>query len=429
MKTNYKNKFRLPFYVVAILVINGIVSYAQDWHQWRGMNRDGIVKMDGINLDWSNKKPPLLWTFKDAGAGYSSPVIVGTTLYCQGAAKGNDFAFALNTETGALKWKQILGKEFVQDRGNGPRGTITVDGDKLYLIRGGGQIHCLSAVDGKMIWQKDFRKDFGGNIMSSWDWGFSESPLVDGNLVICTPGGKKGAMVALDKNTGNIVWRTKEWTDLGGYSSPIVAEVHGVRQYIQFTRDGVVGIAAKDGKLLWKANVAGNKTAVVSTPVYHNNMVYVSSGYNTGCALVKLTKVNEKFIAETVYANRNMVNQHGGVVLMNGHIFGFTDGLGWACQNFETGETVWRHRVNEISKGAVLGVNDRLLLHDERTGLLVVAAASPEGWKEFGRIEMPARSKVESMDNMIWTHPVIANGKLYLRDHDLLFCFDLLEKK
>jgi outer membrane protein assembly factor BamB len=418
-----KLKFRL---MAAILVITGINSNAQDWAQWRGPNREGVVKAQGINLNWSEKKPPLAWTFKQAGSGYSAPTIVGTTLYSQGAADGSDFAFALDTRTGQLKWKQILGAEFVMDRGNGPRGSVTVDGDKLYIVRGGGQIHCLSTADGKNIWHKDFRKDFGGNIMSQWDWGFSESPLVDGNLVICTPGGVNGTMAALDKKTGDVVWRATEWTDLGGYSSPVVAEIDGVRQYIQLTRNGVAGIAAKDGKLLWKADVGGNRTAAIPTPVYNNRMVYVTSGYNAGCAAIRLTKTDDTFTAETVYTNRNMVNHHGGVVLMNGHIYGFSDSFGWVCQNLTTGENVWnQRRIGELGKGSVLGVNDRLLCLDERTGLLVVLAASPDGVKEFGRMEIPERSKVESMDNMVWTHPVIADGKLFLRDHDLLFCFDL----
>ncbi len=421
-----KNKIRLPFMVmVVLLALTGVNSKAQDWPQWRGSDRDGIVKKTGLNLDWSENKPPLSWVFRQAGAGYSSPSIVGTTLYCQGAADGSDFAFALDTKTGNLKWKQVLGKLFIMDRGDGPRGTITVDGDKLYLIRGGGQLHCLSAADGKTLWQKDFRTDFGGNIMSNFDWGFSESPLVDGNLVVCTPGGDEGTMVALDKNTGNIVWRSKEWTDLGGYSSPIVVEVDGIRQYIQLTRNGVAGVAAKDGKLLWKADVAGNRVAAIPTPIYHDHMVYVTSGYNAGCAGIRLTKEGDGFSAETVYANKNISNHHGGVVLMNGYIYGYSDGPGWVCQDMKTGETVWKQRIKEVAKGAVLGVNDRLLCLDERTGLLTVVSASPDGWKEFGRMEIPERSEVSSMDNMVWTHPVIANDKLYLRDHDLLFCFDL----
>ena len=414
----------LPFMMMVMMLVVSVMEVkSQDWAQWRGENREGVVKAAGLNLDWAQNKPPLSWTFRQAGMGYSAPTIVGTTLYCQGAVDEKGFAFALDTQTGNLKWKKELGRESVGDRENAPRGSVTVDDDKLYLIRGIGQIHCLSAADGKVLWQKDFIADFGGKMMSGW--GYSESPLIDGNLVICTPGGSQGTLVALDKNTGDVVWVCKEWTDDAGYSSPIVAEVDGVRQYIQQSSKGVAGVSAKDGKLLWKVEVAGYRTAVVPTPIYHDHIVYVTSGYNAGCNGIQLTKDGDKFNTETVYANRNMTNQHGGVILLGDYIYGYHDASGWVCQDLKTGDVVWKERNTEVAKGAVLGVNDRLLLLNERNGLLTVVAASPDGWKEFGRMEIPERTKMETKDNMVWVHPVIANGNLYMRDHDLLFCFKL----
>ena len=414
----------LPFIMAAMLVIPVMESKSQDWPQWRGVNRDGVLTAKGLNLDWAEKKPALSWTFRQAGLGYSAPTVIGTTLYCQGAVDEKGFAFALDTRTGNIKWKQELGPEQVDDRENAPRGSITVDGKKLYLIRGIGQIHCLSADNGKVLWQKDFKADFGGKMMSGW--GYSESPLIDGNLVICTPGGSQGTLVALDKNTGDVVWVCKEWTDDAGYSSPIVAEIDGVRQYIQQSSKGVAGVSAKDGKLLWRVEVPGYRTAIVPTPVYHdNNMVYVTSGYNAGCADIRLTKEEDRFNAEIVYANKALINQHGGAVLMNGFIYGYSDDRAWVCQDLKTGEPVWRERNSEVAKGAVLGVNDRLILLNERNGLMTVVAASPDGWKEFGRMEIPERTTIATKDNMVWAHPVVANGNLYIRDHDLLFCFNL----
>ena len=427
MKMKNKFKLRLSLMMVAAMpVFSGMYdAQAQDWSQWRGPNREGIVKDASLNLDWSAKKPAQLWVFRQAGSGFAAPTVAGTTLYGQGAGGGNDFAFALDTQTGTLKWKQNLGEMTVLERGDGPRGSVTVDGDKLYLVRGSGQMHCLSATDGKMLWQKDFKKDFGGKMMSNW--GYSESPLVDGNMVICTPGGSKGTMVALDKNTGAVVWACKEWTDDAAYSSPILAEVDGVRQYIQLSAKNVAGVAAKDGKLLWKVALESSSrvAAVIPTPIFYNDMVYITSGYGIGCILVKLTWSGNKMNAETVYANKNMENQHGGVVLMNGYIYGYTETRYWVCQDLKTGEPVWRERKDEIGKGSVLGVNDRLLLFDMQTGLLAVVAASQDGWKEFGSMKIPERTKISTQDNLVWTHPVIANSKLYLRDHDLLFCFDL----
>ncbi len=423
---NTRKHTHLSSITTILLFIFVTVTQAQDWPQWRGANRQAVVTQENLQLDWSASKPAVAWTFRKAGTGYSSPAIVGTTLYCQGATDEQGFAFALDTQTGELKWKQTLGKESVQDREIGPRGTITVDGDKLYLIRGIGQIHCLSAADGNILWQKDFTTDFNGKIMSRW--GFSESPLVDGNLVICTPGGVDGTVVALDKNTGNLIWRTTAWTDEAGYSSPIVAEVDGVRQYIQQAAKSVAGISAKEGKILWKIEIPAYKTAVIPTPVYHDHTVYVTSGYNAGCTYIRLVKQGDAFTADTLYANKNMVNHHGGVVLIDGHIYGYSDPHGWVCQELKSGKSVWKKRDKEAGKGAVLAVNDRLLLLSERGGLLTIIDASPDGWKEYGRMEFPERTQIKTIDNMIWAHPVIANGKLYLRDHDLLFCYELGEE-
>ena len=424
MKLFSKRKVnRILIIIFVIMAVTGIESNAQDWSQWRGQNRDGVVKRSGLNLDWTTNKPALLWTFRQAGVGYSAPVVAGNTLYCQGSADGKDFAFALDTKTGNLKWKKEFGEQFNHDRGNGPRGSITVDGDKLYLVRAGGQFLCLSAADGIILWQKDFKTEFASDLQSNF--GFGESPLIDGNLVICTPGGKEGTMAALDKNTGDLVWRSKEWTDPASYSSVIVADIDGIRQYIQVASKGTAGIAAKDGKLLWKAEIGGNKTASATTPIYNDHTVYITSGYNAGCGLVRLTREGDRFKTDTVYTNRNMTNHHGGVVLMNGYIYGFSD-ADWVCQDLKTGEIVWKERNNEIGKGSLLGVNERLILFGERSGIIALVAASPDGWKEFGRITIPERTKeVLSGDNMLRTHPIIANGKLYIREHDLLFCFDL----
>ena len=424
------NKVTLPFLVmVSMLVMTCMSLCAQDWAQWRGPNREGVFKGTNLNLDWTAKKPALKWVYRESGFGYSAPTIVGTTLYSQGGSNGKDFAFALDTQTGKMKWKQELGSEYEDDRGNGPRGSVTVDGNNLYLIRGGGQVHCLAAADGKIIWSKDFKTELGGKLMSNW--GFSESPLIDGNLVICTPGGDNGTMAALDKNTGAVVWRSKEWTDACGYSSAIIAEVGGVRQYIQQSSKGVAGISPKDGKLLWKVDNPAYRTAVIPSPIFNDNMVYVTNGYNGGCMGIQLASEGGGMKADTIYTNkRNISCQHGGVVSINGFVYGFSENPSnsWVCQNMKTGEEVWTQNEKEanIGKGSILGVNDRLILFDMRTGKLTVAAASPDGWKDFGSMQIPERMKDDpSRDKHLWTHPIVANGNLYVRDHDLLFCFDM----
>ena len=421
-----KNRFGLPYMMVAVLAFNVMCLNAQDWPRWRGANMDGVVRAQGLNLDWTQRTPTLAWTFRQAGVGFSSPTIVGTTLYLTGSDERNDFALALDTRTGNVIWRQSLAPRYVQAWGDGPRGSVTVDGDRLYLILGGGQIFCLAAADGRIIWQRHLVNDFGGAMKG--DWGYSESPLVDGNLVICSPGGSRGLMVALDKNTGALVWQSSEWTDRASYSSPIVAVVNGVRQYIQQSSSGVAGVSASDGRLLWRVAIPAYEgaSAIIPSPIYHDNMVYVTNGYGNGCNYIRLTRDGDRFRAELVYSNTNMINQHGGVVLVGGHIYGFSDAHGWVSQNVSTGAQAWTHRDRAgVDKGAILAVNDRLLIQDERSGLMAIIAASPNGYREFGRMAMPERTTIQTRNNMVWAHPVIANGRLYVRDQDLLFAFDL----
>jgi hypothetical protein len=201
---------------------------------------------------------------------------------------------------------------------------------------------------------------------------------VDGELVICTPGGSKGTLAALNKKIGDVVWRSTDWTEKGGYSSPIVAEVDGIRQYIQFAHGGVAGVAAKDGTLLWSANVASNDVAVIPTPIYHDHLVYVTSGYGAGSGCVRLSREGDKFKAKVVYTNKNLSNHHGGVVLMGEHIYGFSDRRGWVCQNLKTGENVWQEEGNgRPARGAVISVDGRLLCFEENTGTLTSVMATP----------------------------------------------------
>jgi outer membrane protein assembly factor BamB len=226
-------------------------------------------------------------------------------------------------------------------------------------------------------------------------------------------------MIALDKKTGKEVWRAKEFKDPAHYSSPIVAEIDGVRQYIQLTERSVVGVAAKDGKLLWRARRDGS-VAVIPTPVYHDHHVYVTSGYGVGCNLFKITQTRSGFKAEEVYANKVMVNHHGGVVLVGGHLYGHSDSKGWTCQDFKTGKALWQDK-SRLGKGSVVFADGMLYCRQEHgKGPVALVQATPSGYKEHGRFDQPDRSEQNS-----WAHPVISDGKLYLRDQDVLLCFDV----
>jgi outer membrane protein assembly factor BamB len=277
---------------------------------------------------------------------------------------------------------------------------------------------CVEAATGEEKWRKNLNKDFGGQMMSGW--GNSESPLVDGDNVLCTPGGSQGTVLALNKKTGAVVWQSKDFTDSAAYASIINAEIAGVPQYIQLTGASVAGLGIEDGRLLWRAQRHGS-TAVVPNPICHDNQVYVTSGYGVGCNAFKISKDGDHFKAEQVYENKVMVNHHGGVVLVDEHLYGYSDGRGWVCQDFKTGEMVWQDK--KLGKGALVYADGHLYLRNEGKGTVVLIEATPKGYVETGRFEQPERSQQNS-----WAHPVVIGGKLYLRDQDILLCYDVKKK-
>ncbi|MCP5527549.1 MAG: PQQ-like beta-propeller repeat protein [Verrucomicrobiales bacterium] len=391
---------------------------AADWAQWRGPNRDGICQETGLLQSWPEGGPARLWTARNLGGGYTTPSFAHDLIYGLGYVADDEVVWALNEETGELRWQT---RTRAADRGvgypEGPRCTPTVDGDLLFTLGAGGNLVCLESRTGRLLWQQDLAQDFGGKMMSGW--GYSESPLVDGDRVICTPGGARGTVAAFDKRTGKPAWQTAGITDDAAYASLVVAEFGGVRQYVQITDRSVFGVAAADGRLLWRADRSG-RTAVIPTPIVHEDLVYVTSGYGVGCNLFKVSFTGGKFAAEEVYANKVMKNHHGGVVLRDGRLYGYSDGAGWVCQDLKSGETVWNDK-NALGKGAVTYADRRLYLRDEgRKGTVALIEATPEGYREHGRFDQPERSSKNS-----WPHPVLHAGRLYLRDQDVLLCYDV----
>ena len=224
--------------------------FAADWPQWRGPNRDDISPEKNLLKSWKETQPKLLWTFREAGMGYSGPAIVGDRLYSMGADKDKEYIFAVDLKTQKKLWSTPIGSLFVNGYGDGPRGTPTVNNGLVYGIGGQGNLICVKADTGEQVWLKRLKQDLDGVQMSGW--GYTESPLVDGDQVVATPGGRNGTIAAFDKKTGEILWQSKEFTDKAAYSSLVVGELGGVRQYVQLTGDSVAGVAAKDGKLLWR---------------------------------------------------------------------------------------------------------------------------------------------------------------------------------
>ena len=418
-----KRRFDLvgPATALVVLVAGTLSATSADWPQWRGPNRDGISTETGLLKKWSDGGPPLAWKTTGLGAGHSTVAISKGRIFTTGDRSDSSFVIALNEADGKEVWSTKLGKPGAPGWGGfaGPRATPTIDGQRLYTVDQWGEMVCLDAADGKEVWRKDYIKDFGS---SRPEWGFSESPLVDGDQVIVTPGGEKGAMAALKKDTGAVIWRSTEFTDGAHYSSVNIATIGGVKQYVQLTSENVVGIAPKDGKVLWKAKRKG-ATAVIPDPIVCDSMVYVTSGYGAGCNLFNVTSSGGSFSTTQVYANKVMVNHVGGVVLVKDAVYGFSDGKGWTCQDLKTGEAKWQEK-GQIGKGSILFADGCLYLrHEEKKGTIALIEASVDGWKELGRFDQPERT-----DKNSWAPPVVANGKLYIRDQDLLLCYDVKAK-
>ncbi len=404
---------------LAALVFTATTASTADWSQWRGPSRTGVSVEKGLLKSWPEGGPKQLWTFKDAGLGYSSVSIVGGKLFTMGIRNGVEELIAVDTKEGKELWSAKIGDLLKNDWGDGPRGTPTVDGGFVYALGGQGNLICASVADGKVAWQKSM-KDFGGKTPG---WGYTESVLVDGNKVVCTPGGKQGAVIALDKKTGATLWQSAEFTDGAQYASIIAVDHNKTRQYIQLTMQHLVGLNAADGKVLWSVDFPG-RTAVIPTPIFQDGQVYVTAGYGVGCLSVNIGANNA---VSGVYTNKVMKNHHGGAILLDGHVYGHSDGTGWTCQNFKTGEEVWTEK-NAHGKGALGYADGMLYCLSENNGTLVLADASPKGWKEHGRFKLDPQTTQRKPQGRIWTHPVILNGRLYLRDQELLSCYDLKAK-
>lgn len=395
--------------------VGGEAATAGEWPQWRGPGRDDRSSETGLLKKWPKEGPKRLWVFDDSGLGYSGFAIAGGKLYTLGLFDAEEKLICIDVATGKKVWDTTIGPIFTNKWGNGPRSSPSVSGGKVYALSASGVIACVDAATGKREWDKSLTKDLGGAVPG---WGYTESPLVEGDMVMVTPGGKDGTLAALDAKSGKVKWRSKDWTDGAQYSSCVPVDFNGKRQVIQLVMNSVAGVDASNGSLLWKADFPG-RTAVIPTPIFSEGHVYVTAGYGVGCKMVKLggEKVDE------VYANNVMVNHHGGVVLVDGHLYGHSDSGGWVCQEFMTGKEKWKSR--DLGKGCVTYADDHLYCVDESTGTVVLVKANPDKWDEQGRFELEAKSDQRSPDGRIWTHPVVTGGRLYLRDQEFISCYDV----
>ncbi len=402
------------------LLLLSPAGHALDWPTFRGALRDDVSRETGLLKEWPPGGPKRVWLYDKAGLGYSGPAIVAGKFYTLGTRDEREVLIALDANSGKELWAVPLSEGILQNKwGNGPRGTPTVDGDKIYALSGEGTLGCFQAADGKSVWSKEL-KALGGKRPG---WGYTESVLVDGNQVVCTPGGPNGTIAAFDKTNGNLLWQSAEWQDNAQYASIVKAKINGEEQYVQLTMENFAGVEPKSGKVLWKAPWPG-KVAVIPTPIVKDNYVFINSGYLVGCKLVKINPGNQ---VEEVYRNQLLKNHHGGVILYGDHLYGHSDRLGWLCMEFLTGNETWVER-NKLGKGAIGCADGMLYCLDEDKGTVVLIEASPKGWAEHGSLTVEPQSTIRSRDGRIWTHPTIADGKLYLRDQEYIYCYDVKGK-
>jgi len=399
-----------------------------DWTRFRGPLCDGKCPETGLLKTWPEGGPKLLWTMEGLGRGYSSVTIADGKLFTTGDLpdpKGGESQYILAFDLTSRKrlWATRIGPPH---RDGGCRSTPTIDGDLAFVIGTEGDLVCVETATGKIRWQKNFPKDFGGRMMSVWK--YSESPLVDGPKVVCTPGGPEATMVALNKNTGNLIWKCavppfgSRGADGAGYTSMVAADIAGVRQYITIIGRGAIGVAAQDGRFLWGYNRIANRVANIPTPIVRDSYVFVTTSYETGSALLRIVRDGKNFRAEEVWFNgpQEFENHHGGVVLVGDHLYG---GSGRnrgvpVCLEFLTGKVVWRAEPVGNRSAAVLYADGHLIFRYE-DGRVALIEATPEGFRLKGKFMAPVRNGPS------WAHPVIHDGKLYLRSHDTLMCFDL----
>jgi outer membrane protein assembly factor BamB len=390
-----------------------------DWPGWRGPDRTGVSSETGLLRQWPAGGPKLLWKATGLGAGYSTPAVAGGRIYLLGTRGPEELLIALDGASGARLWATPVGR--MAGGYPGPRSTPTVTGDLVHVLSSDGKLVCAETGPGHVRWRKDLKADFGGRC---GNWAYAESPLVDGEVVVCTPGGDRATLLALDRKTGAVIWRAPvkglsvglRSYNTAAYASAVAADLAGVRQYVQFLSGGVVGLSARDGKLLWHYDRPANGTANCASPLCRDDSVFAASAYGAGAGRARIVREGDRFRAEELYVVKALQNQHGGMVLVGDHVYG-TGAEALLCVDFRTGKVVWKDRC--VGKGSVACADGRLYVRGE-DGPVALVEATPAGYRDRGRFRQPLRSSMKA-----WPHPVVAGGRLYLRDWDVLLCYDV----
>lgn len=407
--------------VLALAATAG-AALAADWPQWRGPDRNGIGKDTGLLKEWPADGPPLKWKAENIGTGYSSPIIVAGRIYIQTTRNNEEFCLALDEKSGKEVWSSPIGK-IGKNRGPqypGTRATPTFDDGRLYCMASDGELTCLMAADGKKNWQRNLATEFGGSVGTDrQSWAYSESVLIDGDRVICTPGGKDAGLAALKKSTGETVWKAAVPDGGAAEYASIMIVPSPRKQYTQFLRKGVVGVDAATGKFLWSYGRTVDMGANILTPVVVNDRVF-TAGSRSGGATIELKADGDGIDTRELYFEKTFAPSIGGAVLIDGHLYAST-GQSLACVEFATGAIKWKER--SVGAASICAADGRLYVRGHSSDVALVEP-SADGYREKGRFKQPDRSKIPA-----WPHPVVANGRLYLRDQEILLCYDVQASK
>jgi hypothetical protein len=408
---------------------------AADWPGWRGPEGTGISKETGLLKVWPKEGPKLVWQSDKAGQGYAGMAVVGGTVYTMGARGDDEYVLALNGE-GKQTWATKLGPLFYfkeNSWSHGPNCTPTVRGDLVFALTSKGVLGCLKKADGSLVWKLDLPKDLDGDVdnvagfVEKFGWGYCWSPLVDGDRVVITPGGPKGLVASVDMHKGKVVWRSKGIPDTATYSTPTIATLGGVKQYVCTVQTGAVGVAASDGALLWRWKRDEKYSDVVCpTPIVHGDRVYVSVGEGGQSQGLKITATGGKFTVEPTFTEPAIGNKQGGVVRIGKYVYGYHEKRNWACQDFESGELVWPKKRGKqtLKEGGFVVADARMYVLDEE-GMVGMLEASPKGYKEVSKFALPAKPEKRPSAGKVWAHPSLSDGKLYVRDQELVFCYQV----
>jgi outer membrane protein assembly factor BamB len=411
---------------VTMTLLPSMSSRADDnWPSFRGASRSAVANESGLLSEWPADGPKLLWTGDGAGKGYASLAISDGKIYTVGdglstASDTDEYLVCFDQETGKQLWKSKTGAPWTDGKPDwqSSRSTPTVDADRVYVVTGHGDLICFKT-SGDEVWRKHFKDDFGGKKADSW--GYSESVLIDGDRLVCTPGGPENTVVALHKMNGDPLWSTPHADDRGaGHASIVISDIGGTRVYVQTTGSGALGIRAEDGKLLWSYDIK-ETTAVIPTPIVKEDLVFFTAGYGTGGTLVQQVPTSDGVEAKEIYpTNPALGNKHGGMVLVGDHLYGDSEDRGTPfCADLMTGEVKWKSRGSGSKSASVVAADGNLYFRFS-DGTMAMAKASPEAYEESGSFKIPGSGERPS-----WAHPVIVSGKLYLREGDKVLCYDL----